>query len=121
MTGGTSISDNVRERISATVIRSEGDAYGGGPGQSHRAVIVMPSGTLEAIVTTPITAASGTTYGTGAAQIYIDSSGAGISDGAYPNPVTVLNWYTGSGTVANGTHIFISYRNGGYRLVGADC
>lgn len=107
-------------RIRDSVLRTEAMTFGTG-GQRGAPRMWNP-GVLEAIVTTAITAASGTTYGTGAAQIKVDDgSGAAIDDPTYSVPVTVMNWYTGSGTVAINTHIFICWRNGGWRLLGADC
>jgi hypothetical protein len=79
---------------------------------------------VEAIVTTAITACSSTTYGTGAAQPYIQSTaapGTGISDPGYANPVTVLNWLTSTGTISIGTHVMISMRSGYWLLVSGDC
>ncbi|CEF48258.1 unnamed protein product [uncultured bacterium] len=87
-----------------------------------------PSGASihPAIVTSAISAASGTTEGTGQAQLYYyadpdtttltadaDSEGAAHVD--------VVNWYTGSGTIPVGTHIILYAYNNRYRLIGADC
>lgn len=93
----------------------------GGAAPTHEPRLWNP-GVMEAIVTSAISAASGTTYGTGQAQIKVDNgSGVAIDDPNYPIPVAVTNWYTGSGTVAINTHIFICWRQGGFRLLGADC
>jgi hypothetical protein len=79
---------------------------------------------VEAIVTTAITACSSLTYGTGAAQPYVQSTvapGTAISDPAFSAPVTVLNFLTSTGTLAIGTHVLISMRNGYWVLVSGDC
>ena len=70
------------------------------------------AGLQMAIVTTAITQASGTTYGSGYAQLYYsedpdDSFGTADPDWTSTwNPVT--NWYTTSGTIASGKHCFVA-------------
>lgn len=109
-------------RIASAVKRVEASPYfnGGGPPGGPR---LWNPGVLEAVVTTAITACSGTTYGTGQAQIKIDNDAGtdAIDDPSYPDPVDVKNWLVSSGTVAIGKHVNVGWRNGGWRLISGDC
>ncbi len=115
--------ETAAQRIVNTVRRVEGSPTFGDRGGAGGPRLWNP-GTLEAIVTTAITACSGTTYGAGEAQIYIDDPDDpdnAIADPAYPDPVAVKNWLVSSGTVAIGKHVNIGWRNGGWRLISGDC
>jgi len=78
---------------------------------------------IPAIVVTAITQGSGATPGTGAVQLYyLDTpDDAAATADADNDDVPVLNWYTGSGTIAVGKHVFVSAWSGGYWLVACDC
>jgi hypothetical protein len=86
---------------------------------------------VEAVVTTAIPPFNSSTnsYGIGAAQIYLDDANSVTQvdaaylqpEGANTNSVVVLNWLTGTGTIAVNTHILIAPRNGNWRLVTGDC
>jgi hypothetical protein len=124
MSKPTSIGKKVQSRIKASVLRTEGavlDPDRRGPGRTAH----WNPGVLEAIVTTAITAASGTTYGKGNATIQIDSlSGVTYTAGAnsaYATGILILNWLQNTGTIAIGTHITVYWANGNYRLLTADC
>lgn len=99
----------------------------GGPGRpGSRDIAGFPGkpGGIPAVVTVGITACSGTTVGTGEAQIYTcddPESSEVTADAEDSGTVTVLNWYTNSGTIAAGTHVFLSYWSYNYWFVGADC
>lgn len=110
-------------QIAEIVRRVNGQIYNQDARQKKRPVIYGAGvSVVDAIVTSAITAASGTTYGSGAAQIYIDNdSGVAIEDPSYPSPVTVLNWYQNSGTIAIGTHVKLNFRNGKWEFLGGDC
>jgi hypothetical protein len=114
--------EEAARRIGAVVRRVEASPQfgAGGPPGGPR---MWNPGVLDAVVTTAITQSSGSgAYGGGAARIQVDDdSGARIDDPAYPDPVSVKNPYTGSGTIAVGKHITISWRNRGWLLVGSDC
>lgn len=76
-------------------------------------------GGIEAIVTQQITACVGTKYGIGMAQIYHNVNGNGVPDPSFNGPVSVDSWWDTS--IPVGTHVTISYRNGGWLLQGANC
>jgi hypothetical protein len=114
-------SEDDARRIAAMVRRLEAAAVlpGAAPPGGPR---MWNPGTIGAVVTTAITAGTSSTYGSGAARVKTDDgSGGKIDDLAYPDPVTVLNGYTASGTIAVGKAITISWRNGKFLLVGCDC
>jgi len=108
------------ERITTAVKRIEKMPYPSDQFMAQRATLWLP--VTEGIVTTAITACSTLTYGTGAVQPYIDNGmGTAIADPGFPNPVTVLNFLTGTGTIAIGKHVYIFWRNNGWRLLTGDC
>jgi hypothetical protein len=89
---------------------------------------------VPAVVTTAITAcstASTPVPGTGQAQLWYydddtaamasnpdgDDGPSGISGGI----VTVLNWYTGAGTIPAGKHIWLAVFGNAYWILTADC
>jgi hypothetical protein len=92
-------------------------------------------GLIPATVTTAITACgtqSTPVVGSGAAQLWywdddnlVVAQAANGDDGAAGGPetgiVTINNWYTDSGTIAVGTHIFVAAFSGSYWLIGSDC
>jgi hypothetical protein len=100
--------------------------YGGDP-RAGAPLGRAPSGLplIPAIVTSPISAASGTTYGTGSAQLYEvedgDSTATAYESDIEGGSIGVANWYQNSGTIANGTHIFVTPWSGLYWFVGGDC
>ncbi len=130
--------DDVK-RIGDAVRRIEKQPYPGTPPNQRPGL--WQTGTIEAIVTTAITACNGTTYGIGAAQPYIDqfnsnsNSYTAVPDYSYAsttvnantnavtttNTVTVLNWSLNSNTIAVNTHIMIGWRNGTFRFISGDC
>lgn len=124
MAAPISIGARVQDRLKATVLGFEGMVNYRDHRQPNRGTMWNP-GVLEAIVTTAITAASGTTYGKGNATIQIDTlSGVTYTAGAnpaYATGILVLNWLQNSGTIAIGTHITVYWANGNYRLLTADC
>lgn len=121
MAEGYFLTPAAAEQIVDTVIRVRGEPRTGKNSDSYPVSTWNP-GVVDAIVTTAITAASGTTYGSGACQIYIDNNnGTAITDPAYPSPVSVLNWSQNTGTIAVNTHVEIGWRNGGWRLIVKDC
>ena len=80
-------------------------------------------GLIPAIVTSAIGQASGTTMGTGQAQLYYlatpdDTSATADADN---NAVPVANWYTTSGTIAVGKHVFLCLWSAAYWLVTWEC
>ncbi len=104
------------------------------------------TGIIEAIVTTAITAASGTTYGVGAVQPYIpalNSSTFNSNTNTYSNTYTAvpdysfatfdantnsihnsvvtLNWSQNSNTIAVNTHVLVGWRNGFMEFISGDC
>lgn len=123
MAGGFTLGPIAARQIAETVRRVGCDVQSVDGRQSRRPIISGASfGVVDAIVTTQITACSTLTYGTGAADIYIDNeSGVAIEDTAYPNAVTVYNWFKNSGTIPTTTHIKIHMRNGKWFLLSADC
>jgi hypothetical protein len=116
-----SFGQRAAERTKNAVIRIERQTYGGGEA-GQRATVWNP-GVIEAVVSTTITACNGNTYGQGNATVYIDNANSvGITDAAYNSTVVVLNWYVNNGaSIGVNTHIMIGWRNGNWRLVGADC
>ncbi len=80
-------------------------------------------GLIPAIVTTAITACSGTTPGTGNAQLYYRATPDATSATADADnaSVTVLNWYTSSGTIAVGKHINVYWWSNAYWFANGDC
>jgi hypothetical protein len=133
------------ERIVDATMRTENAFYSSRPPTDHPAP--WTTGTIEAIVTTAITPANGTTYGVGAAQPYISTfnstfnsntntytnSYIAVPDYSYAtttvngntnttvNSVTVLNWSQNSNTIAVNTHVLIAWRNGNFLFVSGDC
>jgi hypothetical protein len=124
----TSISKNVRDRITTVVRRVEGEPLFRQTQQNSRAVIVLPP-TMEGIVTTAITAATISggviTYGQGMVQIVIDKNTSGVytsmNNSAYPNPVLVLSGSTTTGGVPIGTIVGVYWYNGRFGLSWVDC
>lgn len=127
MSKPTSIGKKVQSRIKASVLRTEGaslDPDRRGPGRSAH----WNPGTVEAITTSTITAATVAagvvTYGQGTAQILIDDpadSTKSIHDPAYPSTVTVYSISTTTGGVASGTNVCLGWRNGRWCLISVDC
>ncbi len=78
---------------------------------------------IPAIVTQAITACSGTTPGTGQAQLYyLDTPDATMATADADNTnVPVLNWYTSSGTIAVGKHCWLAAWSNAYWYLGGDC
>ena len=72
-------------------------------------------GVAASIVTTAITACSGTTAGAGQVQRYNDD---GTTNG---DPVDVKNWYTSTGTVATDAHCTIGFDGSDWWLIDYDC
>lgn len=89
----------------------------GSAGPRHPTTLWNP-GTVRAIVTTAITACSGTTPGTGAADIWrrqVDGTMAMTEN------VPVANWSQTSGTVAIGLHVLICWCDAEWEFVVRDC
>ena len=74
-------------------------------------------------ITTTVSAASSTTYGTGQVQLYYsadpdDAFGTADVDNA---SVPVFNWYTGSGTIPTNTHCHVFPSDNWRLLLTWDC
>jgi hypothetical protein len=81
-------------------------------------------GLIPAIVTSAIGPCSGTTVGTGAAQLYYLASPDSNTVTADPDTtgtVTVLNWFVNTGTITVGTHIQVYIWSYAYWFAGSDC
>lgn len=80
-------------------------------------------GAIPAIVTTAITQGSGTTPGSGAVQLYYLATPDATSATADPDSTEtpVLNWYTTSGTIAVGKHVWVVLWSNAYWFLGGDC
>ena len=81
-------------------------------------------GLVPAIVTSAIGPATGTTVGTGQAQLYYLADPDSNDVTADPDPsgtVNVLNWYQNSGTIAIDTHIQVFLWSNAWWFGGGDC
>lgn len=124
-THAVGISRELLQEIAAEVLRVQrsmphyGDptGFGGVDFQTP-----MPA-LIPAVVLSSISQCSGTTPGTGTAQLYYLADG---STAATANPddgasVTIYNWYTTSGTIAAGKHCFVGVFSGVYWLMLWEC
>lgn len=120
---------NVSARqLALQAIRVKGSPVGSdvGPGTSNNASTMV---VYDAIVTTAITPASGTTWGTGKVQLYFCDDPTSTTaaqkdvdgdDGA--GNTSVKNWYVSSGTIAVGKHCTVIVgAGGGFRILTWDC
>jgi hypothetical protein len=77
----------------------------------------------NAIVTSAISQASGTTFGTGQVQLYYadDQSSSALTQDTDNAAVPVQNWYTTSGTIATGKHCVVISISGALWLLTWEC
>jgi hypothetical protein len=80
-------------------------------------------GAIPAVVTSAISQATGTTMGTGQVQLYyLATPDATVATADADNAsVPVFNWYTGSGTIAVGKHVWVTTWSNAYWFLGGDC
>jgi hypothetical protein len=102
----------------ADQIEKATDAVLGAVGQRgpSGALAVLGTEAWDAIVTTEITASSGTTWGVGAVRLYYGRPGAALTAGRI---VTCYNWY--SAAVPVGRKVQCMVTSGYMKLIGADC
>jgi hypothetical protein len=101
-----------------------GIAISGDPrAQSLRTTPPYGIGLIPAIVISGIGPCTGTTVGTGTAQLYYLASpdSNAVTADADNAAVIVLNWFQNSGTIVAGTHIQIFLWSYAYWFGGADC
>lgn len=79
--------------------------------------VIQP--TRYAVVTTVITACSGTTLGVGKGNIYCVTSHITGATEVIEVGATILNWYTSS--IGIGTHIIVGTVDGFFGVLGSDC
>lgn len=104
------------QQLRDTYARVRGMPFGGS-GPRHEPRLWNP-GIMCAIVTTPITACSGTSPGSGGVSIWRPIEGVMVETDTL---VPVSNWSVSSGTVPNDTHVMIGWSSGVYFLVSRDC
>jgi hypothetical protein len=119
--------DFVRE-VAREVLRMQREVNPPGTDPRGRGVQLgkAPAMTVfKAVVTTAITAATSSSYGSGYVQLYYSSSPD--ATGGSPDPdwtstsTPVRNWYQNSGTIAVGTNCYVVTADYGLWLLGADC
>lgn len=96
------------------------DPRGKGTQAGGRSPVVI---VYTAIVTSAISAASGTSFGAGEVQLYYadDQTSSALTQDTDDAAVPVQNWYTNSGTIAIGTHVIVISISGALWLLGCDC
>jgi hypothetical protein len=115
------------ERLIRAAVRSEREwRYARAIGDGSHGVGAPSFSLLAGVVTTAISQASGTSWGSGNAQFYYqdaDPDGSSSSLSADPDftSVVVRNWYTTSGTVAVGKHCWCAAYSGAMWLMVWEC
>jgi hypothetical protein len=92
-----------------------------GHGTGGAPVLVLQT----AIVTSPISQCSGTSFGSGEVQIYSNDGDPNSFTSLNADPdssvTPVWNWFTTSGTIATGKHCFVSWFSGNLWLIVWEC
>jgi hypothetical protein len=112
--------------VAREVLRMQREVYPAGTdprGKGHQWAQAPWGGVQKGVVTTAITAASGLVFGQGACQVCYLLTPDATTTTQDPDAINhkVFNWYTNSGTVAVGTHIYVFAADSALWLLGLDC